>query len=80
MLGWKFGKMGGVREGEVIRTLTVCSVLGCRGIPPGDGGAWEPWFEERICVSFLMYGCRAVCLVLWCVAVPQDPANLPPSI
>ena len=24
--------MGG-REGEVIRTLDVCSVLGCRGIP-----------------------------------------------
>ena len=25
--------MGGGREGEVIRTLMVCSVLGCRGIP-----------------------------------------------
>ena len=25
--------MGGGCEGEVIRTLTVCSVLGCRGIP-----------------------------------------------
>ena len=33
LLGGRFGKMGRGREVEVIRTLTVCLVLGCGDIP-----------------------------------------------
>ena len=32
MLGGRFGKMAGGRELEVIRTLTVCFILGSHGI------------------------------------------------
>ena len=60
--------MGGGREGEVIRTLMVCSVLGCRGIPQAMEGLGSHCWGENMCL--LIYGCRAVCLVLWCVVVP----------